>query len=170
MVFSLSSQSEFPRLTSVNHRNALPSGYFIHFFLGTPPTSPSTWSFASTLIASHTVLTTPTISNLTNQTQTLFGQIPLTHALAALVASGIISDLTPASVRPLLTSQLSWRIQKFDDSAVHVSAVSGLKIYVVGQEVQQSASASEFPSYGQLVAYTGVTAGKIGGLGEGEEL
>ena len=48
--------------------------------------------------------------------------------------------------------------------------MSGLKIYVVGQEVQQSASASEFPSYGQLVAYEGVTSGKAGGLGEGEEV
>lgn len=100
----------------------------------------------------------------------MFGQIPLTHALAVLVSSGIILDLTPASVTPLLTSQLTWRIQLFDDTVVDAEAVSGLKIYVVGQEVQQSASASEFPSYGPLVPYKGVTSGKAGGLGEGEEV
>ncbi|MCJ1262196.1 hypothetical protein MMC22_002066 [Lobaria immixta] len=142
------------------------SSFFIHFFLGSIPVSPQTWSFASTLVASHSVLA-PASSISRSSPVTSYGQISLTHAL---VSSPEISCLDPDIVVPFVTRKLSWRIQKFDGSVLDVGEVPSLRLYVAGQTVRQCARADEFPVYGPLVAYRSVTSGKQGCLGEEDPL
>lgn len=92
----------------------------------------------------------------------MYGQIPLNHAL---LAAGN-PDLAPSQVVPLLTSQLTWRLQNVDDSPLVIDQVLSIKIHVVGQEVQPRVAEDEFPQYGPLVVYREITRGKAGGLGD----
>jgi len=103
-------------------------------------------------------------------TQLFYGQIPLTHALNVAVAAGVLPDLDPVNVVPVLKKQLTGRAQRFDDSAVDVKALPSLQVHVVGQEVKPAANQSEFPVFGNMVAYKDVTAGKAGGARDGNAL
>jgi len=153
----------------VNIRVDRASSLFIHFFLGAVSPDPATWSFAHNLVGSHSVLSLSTPSSPTTPAPISYGQIPLTHALMPLVSSGIIPNLKPEHVVPLLKKQLSWRVQGFDDKPLTTRDIKGLKVFVVGQEVTQAERADQFPGYGELVVYGDVTRGMIGGLAEGEE-
>ena len=97
---------------------------------------------------------------------TLYGQIPLNHAL---LAAGY-SDLSSSNIVPLLKSQLNWRLQSTNDDPLDVSTVPSLKIHVVGQEVKPRVSEDEFPEYGDVQVYTEVTDGKAGGLQDGDNV
>lgn len=170
-------------------RSALNRPFYIHFFLGAVPSSEATWSFAPTLIASHSVLfyppaivaSTSANANTTNSDPTpltntanarppptpqitTYGQLPLAHALLRFN----LSDAAPRSVIPLLAQQLHWRVQDFHDRAVGTVEVDSLKVFVVGREVVSKASGHSFPVYGGWKIYREATEGKVGGLGEGE--
>ncbi|KAL8730770.1 MAG: hypothetical protein Q9166_003840 [cf. Caloplaca sp. 2 TL-2023] len=141
------------------------SPFFVHLYLGTPPADPSTWSFAPNLIGSHSVVDNSLLSPANvDLPSTLYGQIPLNHAL--LTAGN--SDLTARNMVPILTSQLNWRLQTTDDVPLDVGKVPSLKIHVVAQEVKPRVSEDEFPEYGRLVVYRQVTEGKAGGLQDGD--
>lgn len=78
---------------------------------------------------------------------------------------------------PLLTEQLNWRIQTFDDDVLDNEEFEGkVRLYVVGQEVWPAEQGpgegpgDQFPRYGPLVAYRSVTKGKSGGLRVGDSL
>lgn len=78
---------------------------------------------------------------------------------------------------PLLTEQLSWRIQTFNDEVLNNEEFEDkVRLYVVGQQVWHPESVDrggrgdEFPRYGPLVAYRNVTKGKSGGLRVGDSL
>lgn len=146
-------------------KSTVTSSFFVHFFLGLVSVDPTGWSFAPNLVGTHSVLdaTIVTATN-TGPATTLYGQIPLNHAL---LDSGIHS-LAPKSVVPFLKSQLSWRLQRMDDSPLDVSEVPSLKIYVVGQRVRPRAADDAFPKYEKLVAYRSVTRGKAGGLADAD--
>ncbi|KAL8776949.1 MAG: hypothetical protein Q9213_008074 [Squamulea squamosa] len=144
-----------------------PSPFFVHLFLGPAPDNPGTWSFAPNLIASHSVLDTSMLNTAANPDlpTTLYGQIPLNHAL--LVAGN--SDLSPSKIVPLLRSQLTWKLQNTEDVPLDITKVPSLKIHVVSQEVKPRVSDDEFPKYGHVQVYREVTEGKTGGLQEGED-
>lgn len=153
-------------INDVSRRSAISSSFFIHFFLGSIPVSPQTWSFAPTLVASHSVLA-PSSPISRSGSVTSYGQIPLTHAL---LSSPEISRLEPDIVVPFLTRELSWRIQKLDGSVVDAENVPSLRLYVAGQQVRQCDRADEFPVYGPVIAYRSITRGKGGCLGEEDTL
>lgn len=148
-------------------RSSMTSPFFVHLFLGDAPADPAIWSFAPNLVASHSVVDTSLLSAARNPDipTTLYGQIPLNHAL--LVAGN--SQLVPRNVVPILTSQLIWRLQNTDDSALNIGQVPSLRIHVVGQEVRQTVVEDQFPVYGQMQVYREITAGKMGGLGLSDE-
>ncbi|KAL9031397.1 MAG: hypothetical protein Q9196_000581 [Gyalolechia fulgens] len=147
-------------------KSAATSPFFVHLFLGAVPTDPATWSFAPNLVGSHSVVDTSLLSSANpNLPATLYGQIPLNHAL---LAAGN-SDLAPSNVIPILTSSLNWRLQNLDDSPLDVGQVPSLKIHTVGQEVKQTARADQFPEYGPLKVFRQVTRGKNGGLGDNDD-
>lgn len=87
-----------------------------------------------------------------------------------LVASGIIPNLKPEHVIPILKQRLSWCVQGFDDQPIETGDVKGLKVHVVGQTVRQATRGDEFPVYGELFVFGDVTRGRVGGLGDGEEV
>ena len=147
-------------------RSALPSSFFIHFFVGPIPSSPETWSFAPTIAASHSVLA-PSSTLPQSSPAASYGQVSLTHAL---LSSSTLSSLDPDDVVLYLKEQLDWRIQAFDDSVIDVEKVESLKVYVVGQEVRQTAGDENFPIYGPLVPYRDITREKTGGLKDGDPL
>ena len=146
-------------------RNAASSPFFVHVFLDSAPVDPETWSFASNLVGSHSVVNWNMLGP-TNTKDQIYGQIALNHALLAVGES----DLSPNRVVPLLTSRLTWRLQKVDDSPLDVGEVPSLKIHVVGQEVRQREADDEFPEYGRFQVYRGITSGKAGGLGDHDPL
>ncbi|KAL8651556.1 MAG: hypothetical protein Q9210_003187 [Variospora velana] len=142
--------------------SSMTSPFFVHLFLGDPPADAGTWSFAPNLVGSHSVVDTSRLSAANSDIPTtLFGQVPLNHAI--LVAGN--SDLAPSNVVPLLTSQLKWRLQNTDDSPLDIGRVSSLKVHVVGQAVKARATDDEFPEYGPMQVYKEITVGKAGGLG-----
>ncbi|KAL8870337.1 MAG: hypothetical protein Q9174_003596, partial [Haloplaca sp. 1 TL-2023] len=146
-------------------KEAASSPFFVHIFLDAAPTDPETWSFASNLVGSHSVVDSNILGPTESKDQ-IYGQIPLNHAL---LAAGE-SDLSPNQVVPLLTSRLTWRLQAVDDSPLDVGEVPSLKIHVVGQEVRQREADDEFPEYGRFQVYRAITSGKAGGLGDDDPL
>ncbi|KAI4105868.1 MAG: hypothetical protein L6R37_002514 [Teloschistes peruensis] len=142
-----------------------PSPFFVHFFLGSPPVDPASWSFDPSLIGSHSVIDASLLRS-TNSAPPMYGQIPLNHAL---LDAGH-ADLAPEKIVPLLTSGLNWRLQGTDDSPLNLSAVPSLKIHVVAQVVKPRVAEDEFPEYGQLVVYKEITQGKDGGVGSDDDV
>ncbi|KAI4122475.1 MAG: hypothetical protein LQ338_005800 [Usnochroma carphineum] len=146
--------------------SSMTSPFFVHLFLGEAPADTATWSFATNLVGTHSVVDTSLLRAVSpDSPATLYGQVPLNHAL---LAAGN-SDLAPSNIVPLLTSQLNWRLQYTDDSPLDISLVPSLKIHVVGQEVKPRATEDQFPEYGQMQVYKEVTNGKAGGLGNGDD-
>ncbi|KAI4202482.1 MAG: hypothetical protein LQ350_002565 [Teloschistes chrysophthalmus] len=147
------------------NRSDIASPFFVHFFLGSPPVDPATWSFDPSLIGSHSVIDTPLLRSRISAFP-MYGQIPLNHAL---LEAGH-ADLAPEKIVPLLTSGLNWRLQGTNDSSLNISAVPSLKIHVVAQAVKPRVAEDEFPEYGQFVVYREITLGKDGGVGSGDDV
>ena len=148
----------------VNIRVDRAASLFIHFFVGPVPKDHSNWAFASTLAGSHSVLPIARQSPPETPAPLSYGQIPLTHAVMPLIKSSMIPSLKPEHVIPILTKELSWRVQGFDDNVVETKDVKGLKVFVVGQEVRKTERRDQFPGYGDLVVFGDVTRGRVGGL------
>src|SRR5436190_2117074 len=97
--------------------------FTIHSFIGDPPADPNTWSAVPNLIGSHAQFIAANVSLLYLQgspAQLQPGKISLTHTLAAGVALRLLSDLTTASVMPLLTQSLNSRARAADGCEVNV--------------------------------------------------
>lgn len=140
---------------SVN-RNALESSFFVHFFLGAPPTTSSSWSTASNLVASHVVFAGGMSAQENVPTM---GQVPLTNALANAVATGALADLGVESVVEYLKANLQWRVQKLDGMVVPNDSLKDLKVSVVDQEVVETEKGDEFAKFGVLNGHVGLTWG-----------
>ncbi|KAI4271546.1 MAG: hypothetical protein LQ337_005945 [Flavoplaca oasis] len=148
-------------------KSDIPSPFFVHIYLGSAPTDPSTWSFAPNLVASHSVLDTSMLNTAgADMPAKLYGQIPLNPAL---LAAGN-TDLSSSKMVPLLKSQLNWRLQSTDDAPIEIGKLPSLKIHVVGQDIKPRVSADEFPEYGTARVYKEVTNGKAGGLQNGDDV
>jgi hypothetical protein len=110
------------------------------------------------------------MSNTTAQPSIVVsGQVSLTHALAQAVEDGILPNLDPVSVIPLLTNSLEWRVQKLNNDVVDTNKlVNGkghgcLKIGVSSRKVVPRVRDDAFPIYGEWVSWPRVTANKCGG-------
>lgn len=149
-------------------RSALPTSFYIHFFLGEVPQATETWGYAPNLIASHAVLLPRSTAN-SSEEYISYGQIPLTTAL---LRSPSVADLKPECVVPFLTEQLKWRIQTLKYKPVPTEKVTSLKLYVAGQEVHQwdIQTKDKLPLYGPLIPYRGITRGKAGTVGDDDPL
>lgn len=151
-------------------RFAFPMAFTIHFFIGDPPADPNAWSAAPNLIGSHGQFIAVNVSLLYPQgfpAGLQQGEISLTHTLAAGVARGFLSDLTPASVLPLLAQSLNWRARAADGCEINVNSLAVLSIAVGSRQVRSAATQAEFPIYGETQYYAEATQGKCGGFGRG---
>ena len=154
--------------------STLNASFTIHFFLGEPPnaTSPSAWSTASNLIASHVVMYMPSPPSPDVQTSSsgqklVYGSIPLTSAL---LSEGLNATLPSIKVAPFLTEKLSWSAQIRDGTVVDTAderLVGQLQMSVVGREVRWPAEGEEdgFLEYGEFATILrGTGAGEFDGL------
>ena len=149
-------------------RFAFPTTFTIHFFIGDPPADPSSWPAAPNLIGSHSQFIAANLSLLLPQSfpsGLQQGELSLTHTLAAGVSRGLLRDLTPASVLPLLTEHLNWRARAADGCEIKVDLLADLSIAVGSRQVQLAASENEFPIYGERQYHVEATQGKRGGFG-----
>ena len=149
---------------------------------------------ASNIIGSATVLYSPPSNtskgNSTADSPITYLRVSLGHALAAAIdttslptyasknvttsAGGYgnntttLTSLQPEAVVPYLTKQLQWRVQLLDSTEVDAGCrelrQGGLGVFVVGRTVTDTECEDEFPVYGELVKYEGITRGKKGGL------
>lgn len=129
---------------------------FIHFFIGTIPSPPSSWSTAPTLAGTYAAMA--------HTNGMVVGQVALTHALMGVR----FVDLSPKHVVPYLSMQLDYRIQKLDGGVVEVGEVESLRVGVVGREVELVEGEDQFPRYGPLVEYGMATRRLRAGVGRGE--
>ena len=148
-------------------RFAFRTAFAIHFFIGNPPTDPDTWSAAPNLIGSHGQFISANVPLLYSQgfpAGLQQGEISLTHTLAAGVARGLLTDLTPASVLPLLARNLNWRARSADGYEIDVESLADLSIAVGSRQVQPAATDKSFPIYGETLYHVDATHGKGGGI------
>jgi tyrosinase len=149
-------------------RFAFPTAFAIHFFIGDPPADPSSWPAAPNLIGSHGQFITANLSLLYPEgfpAGLQQGEISLTHTLAAGIARGLLADLKPTSVVPLLAQNLNWRARAADGGEIDVEALADLSIAVGSRQVQLAATDNEFPTYGETQYHVEATQGKCGGVG-----
>ncbi len=150
-------------------RYAYPTAFTIHFFMGNAPTDPSLWPAAPNLIGTHAQFIAADVSMMYPNgapTGLLQGEISLTHTLAAGVSRGLLADLTPASVLPLLAESLNWRARAADGCAIDIDSLADLSIAVGSRQVQPATSIDEFPIYGDTQYHAEATQGKCGGIGQ----
>ena len=146
------------------------AAFTIHFFIGDPPADPNAWSAAPNLIGSHGQFIAVNVSLLYPQgfpAGLQQGEISLTHTLAAGVARGLLFDLTPVSVLPLLAQSLNWRARAADGCEINIDSLADLSIAVGSRQVRSAATQVEFPIYGETQYYVEATQGKCGGFGHG---
>lgn len=84
-------------------------------------------------------------------------------------------DLTAALVGPLLTSQLSWSVERVcedtgDFLPVDVNEIKSLKISVVSSKAEYASDFSQLPSKMDELLHLDPTDGKLGGLSNGDEI
>lgn len=148
-------------------RYAYNTSFTLYFFIGEPPADVGSWPTAPNLIGSQGRFVdqgavTASLSNTVPQSQ-VAGEVSLTHALVGGLHRGFISDLTPISVVPILSSGLHWRASTPDGCEIDCSQLSGLSVTVGSRTVEPAKDEYCFPTYGETVWHANITQGKIGG-------
>ena len=153
-------------------RFAYPTTFNIDFFMGKPPSDPAAWATARNLIGTHSQFIAANVSTIHpgNVPQGMLqGEISMTHTLAAGVSRGLLSDLSPASVVPLLAQSLTWRARGPDGCEIDVARLTDLSIAVGSRRVEPASSIYDFPSYEAMEFHAEATEGKSGGFNRTEE-
>lgn len=145
---------------------AYESPFVIDFFMGEPESNPSLRGTAANLIGSHAQFIASDISMTLPEgapQSPVQGHVSLSHTLAAALNRGLVPDLGPEIVVPLLAQHLRWNVRSVDGDDIDVSALEGLSIIVTSRTVKLATSIDEFPTYGQLHYWPMATHGKAGG-------
>ena len=150
---------------SIN-RFAYNTSFALYFFMGEPPADPTTWPSASNLVASQGQFINADVAAMHPEGfpgGTIEGEVALTHILVGGVHHGIIADLSPGSVLPVLQKGLLWRASTPDGCEIDCAELSGLQISVGSRPVEPAKDESCFPTYGEAEWHGDVTQGKTGG-------
>ena len=144
------------------------TNFCIDFFIGDAPADVSAWPMAANLIGTFAQFnpanTTSLHSDGSPQGQ-VNSEISMTHTLAAGVSRGVLRDLSPRSVVPLLRKALTWKARTPAGEEVPVTALSGLSISVSIRPVAPRTARDRFPQYGAVQWLDSVTEGKPCGAG-----
>ncbi|KAK2600137.1 hypothetical protein QQS21_005152 [Conoideocrella luteorostrata] len=127
---------------------ALDGSFFVHFFLGDPPTDETSWNSAPNLVGSVAVFA---MNRMTGSQSKISGTVPLTSAIMKMVAAGKIEGLSPPVVQPFLANYLHFTVQSSNNSRVDPRTVEGLFICVDSSNVQVPKKQSELPWWGTPV-------------------
>ena len=144
-------------------RYAYSTNFAIDFFMGAPPEDVSTWSTAANLIGSHGQFIAADVTQMRISRSSmgmLEGQISLTHALLAGVHRGLLQDLSPKNVVPLLQRGLQWRARSATGYAINVSNLTGLSVSVGSIAVVPSTNNNDFPQYSAVQWHSQITQGR----------
>ncbi|EAS28837.3 tyrosinase [Coccidioides immitis RS] len=153
---------------------AISNPFRIHFFLGEPPSDPKTWDHAPNLVGTYSLFSN-SMPNPTDTAHYVYGQMPLSHAIAEAHSHSLIKDIGAAGVVPLLKTHLQWRVQELSGRVIDVSKFSdssvggepGLEVYIVERDVDPVGETTEFPRFSDWKVYKEVTEGKPGGVKSG---
>ncbi len=133
-------------------RQGLDSSFFVHMFLGEPPTSSKGWPYAPNLVGTMSAFASPGMGKTEVMGRRLMsGTVPLTAALMKEVVDGRLPCLDAEVVQPYLQRNLEFRVLRTDGTVVNPSVVPGLGIRVVSSEVQAPTTDEELPYWGQAV-------------------
>lgn len=149
---------------------AISEPFQIRFFLGKPPKDAQTWSTASNLVGTFSLIAHST-SNPTDKSHHVYGQIPISHALAEAREKNLIDDITDKIIVPLLKTHLEWRVQTLSgkevdmDEFVKSGGKGALEICVAERDVKplEDKESDSFPEVGEWNVYEEATKGKTGG-------
>ena len=129
-------------------------------FMGQPPTDVSQWSWAANLIGTHGQFIAGDASCLFPNglpKGKIQGDISLTHTLVAGVDRGIIPNLNPENVIPLLKKGLQWRARAADGCEIDITQLTDLSISIGSRSVTPTTSLNRFPVYGDVEWHPEVT-------------
>ena len=147
-------------------RYAHDSPFAIDFFMGDPEPDPRLRATAANLIGSHAQFIASDISKMFPNgvpNGLVQGHVSLSHTLAAGLNRGLVRDLSPQNVVPLLQKQLRWSARSTDGFDIDLSTLKGLSIVVSSKTVRLASSTCEFPTYGNTHFYPMATRGRPGG-------
>lgn len=153
-------------------RFPLDRSFCIDFFMGDAPNRISAWPTAANLIGTYAHFNLANAKSLypggvpQGQVQ---GEISMTHTLAAGVARGVLRDLSPQCVVPLLKQVLIWKARTSTGDEIPIAELSGLSISVSTQAVVPRTALDQFPQYGPLQWLDSVTEDKPGGAGRARQ-
>ncbi|KAK2880013.1 hypothetical protein FQN49_000648 [Arthroderma sp. PD_2] len=150
------------------NKAAVATPFNIHFFMGEAPKDASSWCYAPNLVGSYGTFVQGMGSSAPMMVS---GQIPLSHALAALLSTSTILGLDEDVVVPLLGKFLNWKIQDQSGNIIPTEDIvksnggKGLEISVAKRDVQPlgKGDMDNFPTYGEWKVYKKITKGKTGG-------
>ena len=143
------------------------SPFFIDFFVGPPPISPSAWPSASNLVGSHAqfiAMDSDTRASCVFANALSHGEVSLTHHLLVCAQGGALTNLEPASVIPFLIKSLNWRARDMEGRELELGSLVALSITVGSQIVRSAKVFNQFPTYSIMETYANITAGKTGGM------
>ncbi|KAL6244485.1 hypothetical protein RBB50_008727 [Rhinocladiella similis] len=144
-------------------RFAFDTSYCIDFFIGDPPSDVTLRPTAKNLIGSYAQFGHANVSLIHPEGAPegqVGSEVSMTHVLAAGVMRGVLKDLSPESVIPLLQKALHWRARTATGDEVPLEAVSGLSISVYSRSVVPTDADDRFPQYGPIQWQRSATNGK----------
>lgn len=150
-------------ITVVVDRFPLDTSFCIDFFMGEAPAEVSSWATAKNLIGTYAQFNPANVSMLHPEgfpEGQVHGEVSMTHTLAAGLSRGVIRDLSPRSVVPVLRKALNWRARTPADEEVPVTSLTGLSISVSSKSVVPRTARDRFPVYGATQWQSDVTEGK----------
>lgn len=134
-------------------KQSLDGTFFIHFFLGSVPKEPKSWTHASTLVGTLSVFASPVQQGMVMNDPDTAGTVPLTAALVKLAMAGALPDLEAAVVKPYLQRNLHFTIIGANGTVFDTADVVSLHIQIASSSVQVPASDEELPTWGQSVTH-----------------
>jgi tyrosinase len=145
---------------------AFKTAFSIAFFMGPPPADIRTWSTAPCLVGTHAQFMPSNITAMfptAKPTALSRGELSLTHTLLAGVNRGLLPDLSPAAVVPVLQAALTWRARTPEGYEVDLAELEGLSIAVGSRKTTPTTRSDRFPSYDPVIWHPEATVGKVGG-------
>ncbi|RMD41599.1 hypothetical protein DV735_g3553, partial [Chaetothyriales sp. CBS 134920] len=122
-------------------------------FIGDPPEDTSQWTWAPNLVGALGQFIPINATDLfpngppAGESE---GQIALTHAALTGVNRGIIPDLSPDAVLPLLRDTLQWRVQAAEGCEIDIGSLTGLSIQIGSRGARPATHPDEFPIYDDI--------------------
>ncbi|KAJ9500525.1 hypothetical protein H2202_003741 [Exophiala xenobiotica] len=156
-------------ITVLVERFAFETSYCIDFFMGGPPSNVSSWPTAKNLIGTYAQFGPANVSTVHPDGAPdglVSSEISMTHVLAAGELRGVLKDLSPESVVPLLQEALYWRARTAMGEEVPINALSGLSISVYSRSLTPRSADDQFPIYGPVQWQGSAIEGKPGGAAQ----